>query len=407
MKSSSNHYPSLLASLLFIVAAMLFFSVSAIMLASSLAMVFTGKNIQARQTILLVTSLFEALLLLIAAFVAIQRYRQQPIVDKDASFTIGFRSIASSLLIVGIMVLIGHQVAANRSINWLVLPILTLPTVALPIFIIAGLGIRHLPLGTRWQSWGIFGVAMSLSPFLLAVLEVIVLFVFVFFVVAILMSQPDFANEMQRLLRQLAVAGPQPEVTQDLLMPYLTHPAVIGIVLSYVALIVPMIEELLKPLGVWLSANRISSPAQGFALGALSGAAYALIETLGVSAQTADWASLLLSRIGTGMLHITTSALMGAAIVYAVRERRYVRLLGTYILAISLHGLWNGLAVVYSLSVITETLGSQNAFTKLQTPVIIVMVILALFIFGILLLSNRRMRATQPTHLLQEPPRNV
>jgi hypothetical protein len=261
-------------------------------------------------------------------------------------------------------------------------------------------------LGTRWQSWGVFGVAMSLSPFLLAVLEVIVLFVFVFFVVAVLMSQPDFANEMQRLLRQLSVAGPQPEVTQKLLMPYLTHPAVIGIVLSYVALVVPMIEELLKPLGVWLSANRISSPAQGFALGALSGAAYALIETLGVSAQTADWASLLLSRIGTGTLHITTSALMGAAIVSAVRERRYLRLLGTYILAVSLHGLWNGLAVLYGLSVIPEFLGNQNAFTKFQTPVIFVMVSLAILILFILLLSNRRMRATLPASIPQEPAPN-
>jgi hypothetical protein len=372
------------------------------MFASSLADVFSGENIQARQTILVATTFFEAVILVLATYVAIQRYRQQAFVSKDASFTIGFRAVAISLLITGIVILLGHQWGEKTSINWLVLPLLTVPAVLLPIFVILGLGVRHIPLGTRWQSWGIFGVAMTLSPFVLAILEVIVLFIVIFLMVAILMSQPDFANEMQHLLRQLAIRRPQPEEMQNLLLPYLAHPAIIGIALSYFSLLVPMIEELLKPLGVWISANRISSPAQGFALGALSGAAYALIETLGVSAQTADWASLLLSRIGTDVLHITTSALMGAAIIYAVREKRYLRLIGTYILAVSLHGLWNGLAILYSYSAVTDFLGKQNTFTKFQTPIIIGMVALAIFIFGILLLSNRRMRATLLTAIPQE-----
>jgi hypothetical protein len=403
MKSSTNHYPSLLAALLFVVAAMLFLSVALIMFASALADVFSGENVQARQTILVATSFFEAVILVLATYVAVQRYRQQAFVSRDASFTIGFRAVAISLLITGILVFLGHQWGETTSINWLVLPLLTVPAVLLPIFVILGLGVRHIPLGTRWQSWGIFGVAMTLSPFLLAILEVIVLLIVVFLMVAILMSQPNFANEMQHLLRQLAVVRPQPEEMQNLLLPYLAHPAIIGIALSYFSLLVPMIEELLKPLGVWISANRISSPAQGFALGALSGAAYALIETLGVSAQTVDWANLLLSRIGTDVLHITTSALMGAAIIYAFREKRFLRLAGTYILAVSLHGLWNGLAILYSYSVVTDSLGKQNALTKFQTPVIIAMVALAIFIFGILLLSNRRMRATLPSPVPQEP----
>lgn len=403
MKSSANHYPSLLAALLFIVAALLFLSVTLIMLASSFTMVLTGKNIQAQQTILLATSFFEAVMVIVAAFVAIQRYRQQPFVAKDVSFTIGLRGIAASLLITGVIIWIGYQVGANTSFNWLVLPLLTVPAVLLPIFVVLGLGIRHLPLGTRWQSWGIFGIAMTLAPFLLAVLEVIVLLVLVFLVVAILMSQPNFAADMDRLMRELYVLGPDAKAIQNLILPYVTHPAILGIALSYFSLLVPMIEELLKPLGVWLSANRVSSPAQGFALGALSGAAYALIETLGVSAQTVDWANLLLARIGTGVLHITTSALMGAAIVYAVRERRYVRLLGTYILAISLHGLWNGLALLYSFSIITEFLGKQNTFAKFQTPVMMGMIVLGLFILILLLLSNRRMRGTLSIPIAQEP----
>jgi hypothetical protein len=403
MKSYSNHYPSLFAALLFIVAAMLFLSVALVMFASSFSLVLSGKAIQAQQTIVLIVSVFEALVLIVATFVAIQRYRRQAFASKDASFTIGLKEIAASSLIAGVIILIGHEIRANDSFNWLILPLLTVPAVVLPIFVILGLGVRNLPLGTRWQSWGIFGVAMTLAPFLLGILEIVVLIFLIFLVVAILMSQPNFATDMERLSRQLYILGPESKAARNLLLPYITNPAVVVIALAYLSILVPMIEELLKPLGVWLAANRLSSPAQGFALGALSGSAYALIETLGVSAQTADWASLLLSRIGTGILHITTSALMGAAIMYAFHERRYMRLIGTYILAVSLHGLWNALAVLYSFSVITESLEKQNSFTKYQTPLIVVMVILAILLLSILLLSNRRMRATLPKPIPQEP----
>jgi RsiW-degrading membrane proteinase PrsW (M82 family) len=204
---------------------------------------------------------------------------------------------------------------------------------------------------------------------------------------------------MERLSRQLYFIGPNPEAMARQLAPLLTRPGVIGVALTYFAVIVPLLEELIKPLGVWLFANRLSSPAQGFALGALSGAGYALIETLGVSAQTAEWASLLLSRIGTGILHITASALMGGAIAYAVRERRYFRLFRTYLASVSLHGLWNTLAILYTFSTLTEYTEQQGFLAGLQLPVSIGMGILAVAMLGILILSNRRMSSTIP----QEP----
>ena len=107
-------------------------------------------------------------------------------------------------------------------------------------------------------------------------------------------------------------------------------PGVIVTVLLYISVLVPAIEEIFKPIGVWLFARRLQSAAQGFALGALSGAGYALIETIGVSGQqTGEWASLLFSRIGTGLLHITTSALVGAAIVLLIAFGTFVGLGGS------------------------------------------------------------------------------
>jgi uncharacterized membrane protein YiaA len=163
-------------------------------------------------------------------------------------------------------------------------------------------------------------------------------------------------------------------------------------VLAYIAILVPALEEIFKPLGVWLLAGKLESPAQGFALGALSGAGYALIETIGVSNQTVEWASLLFSRIGTGLLHITTSALMGAAIVLAWRERRYLRLIGTYFLVVLLHGLWNTFAMLFTFSGLAELIGQSGFLSTLQPVMIITMSILAIGLFAILVIFNRKMR---------------
>ena len=160
----------------------------------------------------------------------------------------------------------------------------------------------------------------------------------------------------------------------------------------YTALFVPAVEELFKPLGVWLLARKLDSPAQGFALGALSGASYALIETIGVSGQGGEWATLLFTRIGTGLLHITTSALMGAAIVFVLRERRYLRLLGTYLLAVTLHGLWNTSAILYTFSTLAKTLGQTDRLSTIQPITMIALSLLAVGLFAILLRSNHQMQ---------------
>ncbi|MCK7530785.1 MAG: PrsW family glutamic-type intramembrane protease [Marinilabiliales bacterium] len=91
---------------------------------------------------------------------------------------------------------------------------------------------------------------------------------------------------------------------------------VVILVAIFFSVLIPLMEELIKPLAVWLLAGRLDSAAQGFAFGALGGAGFGLIETLNVSGQITEWGLLLFTRIGTGLLHIATSAIMGAAILW-------------------------------------------------------------------------------------------
>jgi hypothetical protein len=122
----------------------------------------------------------------------------------------------------------------------------------------------------------------------------------------------------------------------------------------FTAVIVPLIEEALKPAGVWLLAGRRLTPAAGFAAGVLSGTGYALIESLLLSSGSGeDWAFLVFARIGTGTIHILTTGLVGWALALAWGENRYLRLGAVYLLAVSIHGLWNSLTLVTAFTNLT------------------------------------------------------
>lgn len=392
LQQKPTHLPSLLASILFALSGLFLLGISFLMGFAALIALFTGKPVQAGQTIFFVAFGFEAVLLFAACFFTFQKTLYKQSADQSLFVSVSRLQILVGMLLAAVALLIGSLTGGREPATWLLLPILTVPAVVLPLIVLFALGTLKLPLGTRWQTWSILGLSMTLSPFLLLVLESLVGIVLFIMVVTYLSLQPELASELQALARQIMILGPQSDAALDLLSPFLTRPGVIITALIYIALLVPAIEEVLKPLGVWLLARNLDSPTQGFTLGALSGGGYALIETVGVSGQQSDWGSLLFSRIGTGLLHITTSALMGAAIVLAWRERRYLRLLGTYLLAVLLHGLWNAFAMLYTFATLAELLDQAGRLRTLQLPLIMVMSILSVLLFAILVISNRRMR---------------
>ena len=401
MKSSPTHLPSLLGSLLFLLGAVLIFSVALLMGSTALISFATEKNIEIQQTIIFVTFGFEAILLFMAAFFVFQKTLQKPSADRETFFSLSTWQMIIIVMIASASILLGSWVGEIETVNLVVLPILTIPAAVLPLGVLLALGTRKLPMGTRWQSWSILGLGMTLIPFLLFILEIVIAIILLFGVIAYITTQPELVFKVQALANQIVALGPNSETARDLVSPLLTKPGVILTTLLYTALLIPAIEEIFKPLGVWLLARKLESPAQGFAIGALSGASYALIETIGVSVQGAGWASLLFTRIGTGLLHITTSALMGAAIVLALRERRYLRLIGTYFLAVALHGLWNTFAILFTFSNLAQALGEPGWLSTIQPFTIIGMSILTIGLLAILLISNRRMRKAIPLSLIE------
>ncbi|RPI89334.1 MAG: PrsW family intramembrane metalloprotease [Chloroflexi bacterium] len=394
MKSSQNHIPSLLSALTFIVGALFLFGIALVMGIGALASFFRGTDVPAQQTIFLVAFGFEGIILLTATFFSFQKFLQRPSADQNVTIPSPAWLIALSVIVAAASILIGYQISEIEPVAWILLPILTIPAIVLPLGVLLAFGIRKLPFGRRWQTWSVLGLAMSLAPLMLFIIETLVAIVIFFVIIVYVMAQPELASQLEELSQQIMILGPDSEVILDLLSPYLTNPAVIVTALIYMAVLVPAVEEIFKPLGVWLFAGKLESRAQGFALGALSGAGYALIETIGVSGQTTEWATLLFTRIGTGLLHITTSALMGGAIFLAWHERRYLRFIGIYFLAILLHGLWNTAAILFTFSSVAEMLEQEGRLSTIQPALVVAMSGLAVGLFLILVRSNWKLRKT-------------
>jgi len=262
-----------------------------------------------------------------------------------------------------VVLLLGNLVSNNSYFSWWALPVLHLLAVGLPIVWILYLSVRRLPLGSAQRTWGIFGSGLTLAPASIMIAEAIAGLAFLGLVVYYFINHPDQARELSRLAHWLRSSNPSREAIIQKLGPSIIKPSVMFLVLVFSAIVVPIIEELLKPIGVWLLAGRKLSPAAGFTAGAISGAAYAFIESLVLTSNDQQWASMVVARIGTSVIHIFTTGLTGWAIVQTWNKHRIKLFIVSFLAAISIHGLWNALIMVSSFTILASQLE-----LKIQTP---------------------------------------
>lgn len=271
-----------------------------------------------------------------------------------------------------------HVIAATLSVGWLL-----------------WVAIRKLDLGSLQRRWGAFASGLTAGPIVAVLLEfsagLLLLVVAIFYITL----NPQLFETLQNLQR--GNLSNSPEVSLSFLYRLLDDPVLLALVLANFSLFVPLIEELAKPMAVWILMWRTKlTPAQGFGLGMLSGAGFALFENL-FSAAVTDWTNTTLVRIGATAFHLATAGLMGWALVSAKNERRYLRLFGVYIFNITLHGIWNGVVVINSISSLDRT--AQNGSLPLQLPLISASILLLITIISIsiLALMNRRFRLQPAT----------
>jgi hypothetical protein len=254
---------------------------------------------------------------------------------------------------------LGGLLAIRISYTWWLMPLVAVPAAAMPIMLLAALALRNLPPGPPRRATSAFGLGLTLGPLAIAIMELGLFIVAIVILVMVLMLQPDLQQEFLALNERVQSAGPEEIIA--LLEPWLARPGVLLGVLAGVALFVPLIEEALKPVGMWLFTRQVETPVDGFVLGTLSGAAYAIFENLSAAANMQTiWPAIMLVRIGTSALHVYTSGLVGWGLASALRERRFGRLAASYGLAVLIHGMWNAGAILVGVSALGLMPGSQG-----------------------------------------------
>ncbi len=243
---------------------------------------------------------------------------------------------------------LGAVISRNPPASLVALPPLHVAAVGLSVLWLLGIGIKGLSLGSEQRSWGLFGSGMILAPFLSLLAELVLIVLVLIFGILYLAQDPAFALEIELLTRSLLA---NPDFPSDqvfkALKPFITQPVTLYLGLVVGAVLVPLVEEFFKPVGLWLLVKRNPTPSQGYAAGALSGAGFALFENFTIAIGSGEaWVTVTVARVGTAMIHILTTGLLGWALALAWTDKRYLQLGLTYLTSVTIHALWNGLVII-------------------------------------------------------------
>lgn len=243
----------------------------------------------------------------------------------------------------------GYLLTKNAGLAAFSLPWLQLAVVAIPLVWVLETGRKNLSSFSAPQSWGLFSFSVTVTMPLIILVELLLITgIVVCFLIYLGITNPSFLNQLTVTIDRITNSASDRDAIIRILRPYINQPAVMYAFFGIMAGLVPLLEELFKPMALWFFCGRSLTPRQGFIGGMICGAAFALLESLGALANPAaeEWIVVAVGRVGTGILHISASGLMGWGMVYAWSKGRYGLLAAAYALAVSFHALWNTSALM-------------------------------------------------------------
>ena len=311
----------------------------------------------------------------------------------------GLRLASYFMVLWPVLLGLGQAVNAVPIVTPFILPPINVLVVVIPLWWLIEIGRHGLKSIDPQRTWGLASFSLEVTSTVTIILEVILLIVLGIVGVLWLYTQPGILEQINRLMRQLSNSQMNPEAIQRILLPYLQQPVFIISLLVIEAGLIPLLEELLKPLAVWILVWRSLTPADGFVAGLICGSSFGLIESLGnlSSISGSSWIIFVLGRTGTGLLHMVSAGLVGWGLASAWHDKGYLRLLLSYLAAVALHGLWNVLALLSGLaSFFSPAPVAQNleVFNRIGQIGPLALGILFVVLFLILINSNRRLRSS-------------
>ncbi len=342
--------------------------------------------------------LFVGALLIPAAYYSIQRLIGEDVTvnaTKPMNVAVGFL-LAFAWLGISALTQIFY---GNTFLRWITPPLYIL-SIGLPVYFFARLAIGGLNTGSKQRTWGALGTGMLLGPSLASFIELMLVVLLLFGIAAYLAFHPELMSVLNTIKTQINNTS-TPDDILTLLSPYLLNPIVIALALLFFSVIAPVVEETAKSLTVWTVFNHLSSPAQGFVIGALSGTGFGLVESLLASVQPdSSWATTLIVRGGSTMMHIVAASLTGWGIAWFRTTKRAGRMIGMYALAMFLHSLWNACVILIVTGSVRSALGAHQENILGMTLIIFGVSVLAIIAVSMpiaLGMINWRLRiATRP-----------
>ncbi len=303
----------------------------------------------------------------------------------------------ASLALISLPVwLVGGQLLTQTSLAASLLPIFNVLALLIPIWWLVEFGRRNLPSGSPQRSWGLISASVGLTPVIIILVETFIAILAVIGVFAWLGADSGWMAKSIQFFIQFSQSEIDTEFLGPLFKDQLGSPLVIMAVFLMLGFVVPLIEELLKPLALWPLRKRMSTPAEGFSAGLICGAGFAFIESAGMIAQMgggSEWNQTVVLRITTSLLHITTSALAGWGLASTWIQKKRGRAVLAILAATGLHGLWNSLVVSVALIPLLNGLGDQSPLLKVISGFsAYAFITILIFLAGMLMLMNHFLR---------------
>jgi len=353
-------------------------------------------------------SLLCALALIPAFLLSLRQWRGQPTpawLDMQAQPKVR-KVILRSILLWPLAVFAGWQVTGSPALARFLLGPINLLVAGLPVLWLFNLAQWKLKGGSPLRKWRIFGFSLVVTPALIMVLEILAA-VILLGGIGLWWSargalDPDLQQTLTKLMDQISAGSEDLDAVVQSLEPLLLQPAVIAWGLAVFAGVMPVIEEVVKPLALWALAGKRITEAEGFVGGLLAGAGFALLENVlffTTATGADDWLFLAVGRAGTGMLHMLSSGLVGWGLAKMWREGQWFQQALATLGAIALHGLWNVLSLasgVLPFATLEEKMTlAQTILAYLPTIALLISSALAILVI------NRRLRGHGED---EEPP---
>ena len=250
------------------------------------------------------------------------------------------------LVVVWLAAAVGAGLLVDKPVAKWITPLLYVLAIGIPVYFFVRLAAGGLHLGSEERLWGVLaaGIGLGITPAI--VIELLAAFVALVGVGVYVGLHPEQLAAFEQLARELQTTNDLQQLMR-VVAPWATSPLVVLGALAFFSVLSPVVEETAKSLAVWSVFDRLSSPAQGFAAGALSGAAFGMVESLLVSATPeSNWTSTLLVRGASTMMHIMAASLAGWGIGQFRATHNAGRMIVLYLAAMVLHGLWNAAVVM-------------------------------------------------------------